>query len=769
MSSSSSSNHLVTNQRNDSRAQKNAPGIGHSTSIAQIYQTPRSAATTSSASTSSAAFQLSNQNYGSQASRNHTHDPHQINSSNKTHPKIPQQPSANYLSKPSSTREREKSMSAALQRLSQHHTMQQQQSNPLLKQRTLSASAISSINTNFHHNHTNLANYSKRIEDLSRLVSSQQNRQQVVGQLRATCSTTSAAAVAATTTTTTTAMQRQYHQHQNQEQLERDNEETTIREEEFENVDIDGFRDTELEALSSLERNLPVELSFLIRQQAYCMARMNYLDRQVREVQELQALRQHHQVDTANVGQQQVSSSSNQAVQLRLAPGHQHQQLFNAQGQSVPMTASKNGNFILSDDSGGEYSRATCSDDDELSSLLDQIAKSVRPDQQRAGAATTFGLPSGQMSNNNISQSMPPPLHLDQQQQMSQNRHQLATADQNQFQTSNNQHHQQPHHNHHLHQQHHHHHHQQQQQQQFAIINSSQLHAHAQQQQAVPIFVMSSPIVPVAHHPSSISSNILPGVHFQPEPRYNQYYEDYYCNGPNGGANVPPALSMMMPARQQQQQPNQFTLAPHNQPHYHHHHNHHHQKSSQIQQSHHHHQFQHNSQQPQFDSSMTAIEQLVSQKEKRQIVSQLKSADNWLKMRASTASSNGGGGGGPTLNENSYFSGSNTKSGGNKSAEMGPVTVANGEASAAIGSTVVQATSARRGQTVLNPRHQHPLQQITSTSDSSRKITSNNVGPTTTTATTTTTSTTTPATTNTTTNDTVGQTNMAPVATDETR
>lgn len=279
-----------------------------------------------------------------------------------------------------------------------------------------------------------------------------------------------------------------------QDQQERDSDEVVIKEE-LEKLNVDGFKEPDLEALGSLERSLPVEVSFLIRQQAYCMARMNYLDRQLRELKE----------------------SNKHAVSSQQSPSTSVKQSHTSRTTN-PASHMKNGNFIPSDDSGGEYSRATISDDDELSSLLDQIAKSVtRPVR-------------------NIDQNVS-------------NNQQRAN-----FSVISNQ------------------------PQQFAILNSNQLH-----HQAVPVFVMGSPIA--VAHPSSISSNVLPGVHFQPEPRYNQYYEDFYVTH-----NSPASSSI----------------------------NRHNGIRSQ-----------------QFDSSISAIEQLVSQKEKQQIKNQLKTADNWLKMRSS--------------------------------------------------------------------------------------------------------------------------------------
>lgn len=306
------------------------------------------------------------------------------------------------------------------------------------------------------------------------------------------------------------------HDHQ------QDREDTvTIIREELEEL-ADAFKDTELETLGSLEKNLPVELSFLIRQQAYCMARMNYLDRQIRELKEAK-----HQVPH----QQQAQQVNHRAHSNGLMTGN-----------------IKHGNgFIPSDDSGGEYSRATISDEDELSSLLDQIAKSVKPER-------------------NMNQCTSVNHHHHQLQQ-----HQLSSRANYNVITS--------------------------QPQQYAIINPGQLHTH-QATTALPVFVMSSPIA--VAHPSSISSNILPGVHFQPEPRYNQYYEDFYTQSNNNNASN--STHSMMNTRPSnglhnlRPQPNTS----------------------------------------QFDTSLSAIEQLVNQKERRQIRAQLKSADNWLKMRSST-------------------------------------------------------------------------------------------------------------------------------------
>lgn len=291
-------------------------------------------------------------------------------------------------------------------------------------------------------------------------------------------------------------------------QLDRDNEEVATIIKELEN-DSEDLKDSELD---SLERNLPIELSFLIRQQAYCMAKMNYLDRQIRELKEAA-----HQIDSTTP---QVSSTS--------IMNQSHPNIIMSANPAA-MTHTKNGNFILSDDSGGEYSRATISDDDELSSLLDQIAKSIRPERSNFNA-------------------------INNQQSIATTNHSAIISNQPQ---------------------------------QYAIVNSNQLH----HQQAVPIFVMGSPIA-VAHPASSINSNVLPGVHFQPEPRYNQYYEGFYYQ--NNGYVTNPASSLM----------------------------HKQQNGGGIKSQ-------------QFDNSISAIEQLVSQKEKRQIKSQLKSADNWLKMRSS--------------------------------------------------------------------------------------------------------------------------------------
>jgi hypothetical protein len=258
-------------------------------------------------------------------------------------------------------------------------------------------------------------------------------------------------------------------------------------------------KNCELEAIKSLEHKLPIELSFLIRQQAYCKAELNYLQRQIREIKE--SANHQQQVDINRVPSTSMSnrihsrpvdnnrvSSTSMSSRIHSRPVDSNRvpstsmsnRIFSRPIDNIAastMAHTKNGNFILSDDSGGDYSRATMSDDDELSSLLDQIAKTVLPDQRNR-------------SINSHSQVQ----YLQQQQQP----------------------HQQP----------------------YTIINH---------QQAVPILVMSSPIA--VAHPSSISSNTLPGVHFH------------------------------------------------------------------------------------FDTSISAVEQLVSRKEKRQIASQLKAADNWLNMR----------------------------------------------------------------------------------------------------------------------------------------
>lgn len=370
------------------------------------------------------------------------------------------------------------------------------------------------------------------------------------------------------------------------------------------------FKESELETLGSLERELPVELSFLIRQQAYCMARMNYLDRQIRELKSDQTNKQ----GTSNT----LASASTSNSQLRLANNntnqsyyqnnqtctshnhlhhhHQQQQLQLQQQQhlirannlaaqtailsnhnhAIPTTSSKIGNgFIPSDDSGGEYSRATISDDDELSSLLDQIAKSVKPvdhnqlltsNQHQRQASANLHPQQNLIFANQVAQLSTLPT--------------LATLPQR-----SNHHHQYSVISNH---------------QPYAIINPNQLQHH---HQAVPVFVMGSPIT-TAHPASSISSTVLPGVHFQPEPRYNQYYEDFYTQANNNNNNninlqhQPTTTSSMINTRHNSSGSNGLSRS------------------------------------RQFDSSISAIEQLISQKEKRQIKSQLKSADNWLKMRS---------------------------------------------------------------------------------------------------------------------------------------
>lgn len=315
----------------------------------------------------------------------------------------------------------------------------------------------------------------------------------------------------ANTTHTTSRLSQDHQQDKDQDEV------VTMIREKFAN----NSEDIDLEAISSLEKDLPVELSFLIRQQAYCMARMNYLDRQIRELKE--STRSHQTVAPQHqqLNHQQVTPSS-----IQQAHQFNHRTSILAPNATT-LTHMKNGNFIPSDDSGGEYSRATMSDDDELSSLLDQIAKSVRPDRN---------------VNQNVS--------INQQPQLQQRSNYSVISNQPQ---------------------------------QYTIISPNQLH-----HQAVPVFVMGSPIA-VAHPASSISSTVLPGVHFQPEPRYNQYYEDFYIQNNSSSS----------------------TLHRHN------------NNGNNVARS------------QQLDSSISTIEQLVSQKEKRQIKSQLKSADNWLKMRSS--------------------------------------------------------------------------------------------------------------------------------------
>jgi len=372
------------------------------------------------------------------------------------------------------------------------------------------------VQTNFQDNNRqsrNLTNKSNKIDDLSKIVSSTPS--------------SSARLQQPTHNSSPTPQNRLYNQtrsNQVKDRVEADNEHTTIKEDEVEN-DLNDSKKTDAEALASLERSLPIELSFLIRQQAYCMARMNYLDRQIKELQETsQKPQQHHhhyhspqqqrqQVDpTAS----QVSSSSatlNQRLHSHLNHHiqQQHQLLYhqqrisNAHSGHIPATTAaptKNGNFILSDDSGGEYSRATISDDDELSSLLDQIAKSVRPDQSTTSASTIV---------------------------------------------------------HHQH-------------------------------QAVPIFVMGSPIVPF-------------GL---------QYYDDMPATGVPAAAVTMPQFAHHHRAPQlvQSQQPLLHRPPQARRP-------------SQLSQN--------------FDRSISAIEQLVSQKERNQIADHLNSADNWLKMRSKMA------------------------------------------------------------------------------------------------------------------------------------
>ena len=325
-----------------------------------------------------------------------------------------------------------------------------------------------------------------------------------------------------------------------EQQTDRDSEEVVATTMRAEMEDVMVYKEAGVEALNSLERNLPIELSFLIRQQAFCMARMNYLDRQIRELRESNHHR--HQADSTTPQVSSTSIMNHHHHQHHNQSQYHHQKAHQMMMSNAAIAHTKNGDLILSDDSGGEYSRATISDDDELSSLLDQIAKSIRP-EQRSSLANGLG--------NNMSIS-----------------HQKRSVANYSAIISN-------------------------QPQQYAIINPNQPYPH-HHQQTVPIFVMGSPIA--VAHPSSISSNVLPGVHFQPEPRYNQFYEDFYCQPPTNMATN--SGSTMVHSMRQ--------------------------KASSG----------HRSQQ--FDSSITAIEQLVSQKEKRQIQSQLRSADNWLKMRSSS-------------------------------------------------------------------------------------------------------------------------------------
>lgn len=365
----------------------------------------------------------------------------------------------------------------------------------------------------------------------------------------------------------------------------------------------------ELETLGILEQDLPIELSFLIRQQAYCMARMNYLDRQIRELKEttkqqtssINNINNSSSATCSRLATNHISNSSNQNLlyqqqQVQQQPFyHSHHYLnnrpnlynnnnlalnqinsntiatnnilstnttshiINNTGATATTTTTKNGNFIPSDDSGGEYSRATISDDDELSSLLDQIAKSVKPAVDNRSNNNNLS-----MINQQIPQQIP--IQLPQQ-----------PLQRSQYNVIHHNNLNQP----------------------YAILNPGQLHPH--HPQAVPVFVMGSPITTTttAHHPSSISSTILPGVHFQPEPRYNQYYEDFFIQH-----QQPPSTATIINSN------NTMTNTMR------------HGNCSGIRSR-------------QFDSSISAVEQLISQKEKRQIKSQLRSADNWLKMRSS--------------------------------------------------------------------------------------------------------------------------------------
>lgn len=453
-------------------------------------------------------------------------------------------------------------------RNSHHHQQQQPSSSASISQRLSGNSnhqfARSSTNPQIYQNPTNLQQQSSHRQDTNK---SEQQSPQTSAAATARLSNSAQAADSPSSfnqparsasqsyssrqrspSSSTLRDEMRASQHSpRQDQQDRSDDMVTVIREELEEL-ADAFKDSDLETLSSLEKNLPVELSFLIRQQAYCMARMNYLDRQVRELKEAK-----HNVPQASNHHQQHHQQQHQMNHHRLA------------GSSTAAHLKHGNGFIPSDDSGGEYSRATISDEDELSSLLDQIAKSVRPER-------------GNLNHQNISVNHHQLLQHQQQQQ--QHQAQLNSRATNFSVISS---HHQPHH------------------QQYAIINPSQLHT-THHQAAVPVFVMGSPIA--VAHPSSISSNILPGVHFQPEPRYNQYYEDFYSQNAAGligsNNNSSSTTHSMMNTRQTMPQ-----LRP----------------------------------QPntsQFDTSISAIEQLVNQKERRQIRSQLKSADNWLKMRSST-------------------------------------------------------------------------------------------------------------------------------------
>lgn len=338
---------------------------------------------------------------------------------------------------------------------------------------------------------------------------------------------------------------------------------------------IDNSLDkTDLDTLGSLERELPVELSFLIRQQAYCLARINYLERQIRELKS-EAKHQNQQQLTNIMANASASSSPpfhhyTPHIPNQNSATNQFSQRLAASsttniGNNIAGINHKNGNFIPSDDSGGEYSRATISDEDELSSLLDQIAKSLRPEARGNHLPSQITPGSNNMAGSN---------HL--------------------FSQSSHLHHQSPQRanfgalNHFAC-------HQPAQHQPYTFIsNAGHLNSH-HPQQAVPVLVaMSSPIALAHHHPASgISSSILPGVHFQPEIRYNQYYEDSFVHNNMSSSSSTTMLNH-----------------PINRP------------------------YSGLNKMQQFDNSISALEHLVSQKEKRQIKSQLKSADNWLKMQA---------------------------------------------------------------------------------------------------------------------------------------
>lgn len=378
-------------------------------------------------------------------------------------------------------------------------------------------------------------------------------------------------------------------------------------------------RDAELEPLLlPYERDLPIEISFLVRQQAFCMARINHLDKQIRELREAR--------------HQQVSTSSHACNHLHQQQQHNHQQAEHhnqvhatSAGATAGASNKTGANFIPSDDSGGEYSRATASDDDELSSLLDHIAKSFKTDNMRNN---------NNINNNNIAQASPASNHihvlnnnaniqplssgggnvgdialsnlgnLSTLQYQKQLMNQATSGSFCNFMAN--------------------------QQQQYAIVNPNYInhlhnpsaaalaattsHQHNHMQPTMPLLFMGAPMTMAtansAAQPSShsINSTIVPGVHYQPEPRYNQYYEDLYVQNTGLAANnsTPRHLSHMKAAAAAAAASNSMLSSGY---------------------------------MPQ-PNRVSLVEHLIRQREKRQVEAQLKSADNWLKSRSSGSSMN---------------------------------------------------------------------------------------------------------------------------------